>query len=469
MPSTTTPTPLRNSRLPAPKRSLGLGSATTLVAASMIGVGVYTTSGYTLAALGDPRLVVAAWFVGGFIAICGALGYSSLAERFPESGGEYLFLSETLHPVAGLMAGWVSLLAGFTGAIAIAALGFESYLRPLLNTENLPGGSIAISSVLLVAIMHTIGVRSAARTQDFFVVVKMVLIAGFITYAIMNLSHWAGGKHESISTTTIAAPSIFEFVKQLVYISFSFAGFNAAIYISSEIRSPKRNVPRAMIGGTLTVTLIYIALNIIFVYAPERTVATEPDNISQIAATAAQTIGGASFASVVRIIICLSLFTSVSAMVMTGPRVYAKMADDRFLPRFFQYKTETPVVAIWFQAILAIAVISLATISELLGYLGLTLSLCSALTISMVFRMRMMDATTKLPLFGIPAAIYVAATLFLAVLYGINDYKQGIASGITLLLGLIVYPFFQRRIDSSAARVSTVEADKENLKDNPVT
>jgi hypothetical protein len=81
----------------------------------------------------------------------------------------------------------------------------------------------------------------------------------------------------------------------------------------------------------------------------------------------------------------------------------------------------------------------------------------------------MMDATTKLPLFGIPAAIYVAATLFLAVLYGINDYKQGIASGITLLLGLIVYPFFQRRIDSSAARVSTVEADKENLKDNPVT
>ena len=268
----------------APKRSLGLGSATTLVAASMIGVGVYTTSGYTLAALGDPSLVVAAWIVGGLIAICGALGYSSLAEKFTESGGEYLFLSKTLHPVAGLMAGWVSLLAGFTGAIAIASLGLESYLRPLLSAENLPDGSIAISSVLLVAIMHTIGVRSAARTQDFFVVVKMVLIAGFITYAIMNLTNWAGGKNESIPTTATASPSILEFAKQLVYISFSFAGFNAAIYISSEIQSPKRNVPRAMIGGTLVVTLIYIALNVIFVYAPERTVATEPDNISQIAA-----------------------------------------------------------------------------------------------------------------------------------------------------------------------------------------
>ena len=453
----------------APKRSLGLGSATTLVAASMIGVGVYTTSGYTLAALGDPSLVVAAWIVGGLIAICGALGYSSLAEKFTESGGEYLFLSKTLHPVAGLMAGWVSLLAGFTGAIAIASLGLESYLRPLLSVENLPDGSIAISSVLLVAIMHTIGVRSAARTQDFFVVVKMVLIAGFITYAMMNLTNWAGGKNESIPTTATASPSILEFAKQLVYISFSFAGFNAAIYISSEIQSPKRNVPRAMIGGTLVVTLIYIALNVIFVYAPERTVATEPDNISQIAATAAQAIGGESFATVVRIIICLSLFTSVSAMVMTGPRVYAKMADDRFLPRFFQFKAETPVVTIWFQAVLAIAVISLTTISELLGYLGLTLSLCSALTISMVFRMRMMDATLKLPLFGIPAAFYVAATLFLAFLYGINDYRQGIASGITLLLGLIVYPLFQLRRSSSTAGELTVLEDSEHIKDTSDT
>ena len=220
-----------------------------------------------------------------------------------------------------------------------------------------------------------------------------------------------------------------------------------------------------MVGGTLIVTLIYIALNIIFVYAPERTVATDPNNISQIAATAADAIGGTSFAIVVRIIICLSLFTSVSAMVMTGPRVYAKMADDGFLPRTFQFRTETPVVAIWFQAVLAIAGISLTTISDLLGYLGLTLSLCSALTISMIFRLRRMDAKTKLPLFGIPAAIYVAATLFLAVLYGINDYKQGIASGITLLLGLLVYPFFQQRISSSAGRTPTVEVDNEKPKD----
>lgn len=448
----------------APKRSLDIASATTLVAASMIGVGVYTTSGYTLAALGNSSLVVTAWIVGGMIALCGAIGYSSLAARFTESGGEYLFLSKTLHPVAGLMAGWVSLLAGFTGAIAIAALGLESYLAPLLNQEKLPAGSIAIPTVLLVAIMHTIGVRSAARIQDFFIVIKMLLIAVFIIYAIMQISHWSGGTTDTRPVASTGSASFFEFAKQLVYISFSYAGFNAAIYISSEIQSPARNVPRAMIGGTFLVTLIYITLNVIFVYAPTGTVATAPGNIAEIAATAATTVGGPTFATAVRIIICLSLFTSVSAMLMTGPRVYAKMADDGFLPRFFQFKTKTPVVAIWFQAVFAITVISLTTISDLLGYLGLTLSLCSALTVSMIFLPRMKDGSVKLPLLGIPAAVYVTATLFLAVLYGINDPKQGIASAVTLIIGLILYPWFQHRISSSADHAQTMDTEQQQDK-----
>jgi len=418
----------------------------------MIGVGVYTTSGYTLRALGDPGLVVATWIVGGIVAICGAVGYSSLAARFTESGGEYLFLSKTLHPIAGLMAGWVSLLAGFTGAIAIAALGLEDYLRPLVHAESVPVGWLAILSVLLVATMHTIGVRSAARTQDFFVVVKLLLITGFIITAIIHISSWAGGSHDtSMTTSTTASQNFLEFANQLVYVSFSYAGFNAAIYISSEVQSPARNVPRAMVGGTFLVTMIYIVLNVIFVYAPSATAATDEGNISEIAATAANAVAGAPFATVVRIIICLSLLTSVSAMVMTGPRVYAKMADDGFLPSFLQFNTRTPVVAIWFQAVLAIAVISVSTIKDLLGYLGLTLSLCSALTICMVFRLYAKDATFKLPLYGIPAAIYIAATLFLAVLFAINQPYQAIASAITLSLGLLLYPWSANRISRSSA------------------
>ena len=442
-----------------PKRSLDFVSATTLVAASMIGVGVYTTSGFTLAALGSSDRVVAAWIVGGIIAICGAIGYSSLASRFTESGGEYLFLSKTLHPVAGLMAGWVSLLAGFTGAIAVAALGLEAYLKPLIHADSLPAGSIAIFSVVVVAVLHTTGVRSAARIQDLFVIVKLILIGGFLLYAVSQIASWAGGTALAQTNVPDAPRGFLEFAKQLVWISFSYAGFNAAIYMASEIKSPARNVPRAMIYGTVLVTLIYVALNIIFVYAPAGSTITNSDNVSQIAATAATAVGGPQFATVVRIIICLSLFTSVSAMVMSGPRVYAKMADDRFLPRWFQFKNQTPIFAIWFQAIIASIAISFSTIQELLGYLGLTLSLCSALTVSMVFRLRKNGDSIRLPLFGIPAAIYVLSTLGLAVLYGINDPKPAIASAITLAVGLVLYPLFRNRICDQTSTDSKLQTD----------
>jgi len=432
--------------LVAPKRSLDVGSATTLVAASMIGVGVYTTSGFTLAALGSSDRVVAAWIVGGIIAICGAMGYASLASRFTESGGEYLFLSRTLHPVAGLMAGWVSLLAGFTGAIAVAALGLEAYLKPLIHADSLPAGSIAIFSVFVVAVMHTIGVRSAARIQDLFVIIKLLLIAGFLGYAISHLSSWSGGTASEPINASDAPLDFLQFANQLVWISFSYAGFNAAVYMASEIKSPARNVPRAMIAGTVLVTLIYVALNIVFVYAPSGSVIIHDDHVSQIAATAATAVGGPTFATVVRVIICLSLFTSVSAMVMTGPRVYAKMADDGFLPHQFQFKNQTPIMAIWFQAVTASVVISFASLQDLLGYLGLTLSLCSALTVSMVFRLRKHNDSLWLPLYGIPAAIYVASTLGLAVLSGIADPKRTIASALTLAVGLVLYPWFRNRI-----------------------
>ncbi len=407
-------------------RPLDFASATTLVAASMIGVGVYTTSGYTLAALGDPWQVILAWIVGGAIAICGALGYASLAARFTQSGGEYLFLSRTWHPVAGLMAGWVSLLAGFTGAIAIAALGLEQYLAPMIASLSLPERSIAIGCVVLAATLHTIGVRAAARVQDSIVILKLLMIVGFIIFAIASIGAWQGTGTVTPAGAEAGRPfDLMEFANQLVWISFSYLGFNAAIYISGEVIDAKRNVPRAMIAGTILVTLLYVILNTIFVLAPSAADITSEANIAQIAAVAATAIGGVPFSTFVRIVIVLSLFTSVSALVMTGPRVYAKMADDGFFPQRFCFEGAPPVRAIWFQTTLAIIAICLTTLQDLLGYLGLTLSLCSALTVSMLFVLRRRNEALWIPAYGIPAMIYVLATLVLAVLYGIGDPKSG--------------------------------------------
>ncbi len=431
------------------QQPLGFVSATTLVAASMIGVGVYTTSGFTLAALGTPERVIAAWIVGGLIAICGAIGYGALAARFTESGGEYLFLARALHPVAGLMAGWVSLLAGFTGAIAIAALGLAEYLTPMLPSafQAIPTGVVASASVIAAAIVHTVGVHGAARLQDVVVSIKLILVGGFIVVAFYAIGDWQG----NTAPASNADWSLLVFANQLVWISFSYAGFNAAVYVSSEIRDAERNVPRAIVGGTLLVTVIYVVLNTIFVFAPSASAITDEANIAQVAATAAAAIGGDKFAVLVRIVIVVSLLTSVSALVMTGPRVYAKMADDGFFPQLFRFENQPPVVAIWFQSILAIIAISMTTLKDLLGYLGLTLSICSALTVSMLFVLKIRGDGIRLPLLGIPPAVYVLSTLLLAVLYGIGQPEQFIAAGITVGIGLVLYPWLNRRLPRGPA------------------
>ena len=410
----------------------------------MIGVGVYTTSGYTLAALGSPTRVLWAWAIGGVIAMCGSIGYASLATRFSESGGEYLFLARTLHPVAGMMAGWVSLLAGFTGAIALAAIALEEYSRPMFQDGLawLPAKSVALGVVSIAALFHIIGVRRGARLQDVFVVVKMALIVGFIVYGFSSIRSADHRNLVDVHGGAVQPMSALVFTNQLVWISLSFAGFNAAVYIAGEIDDPKRNVPRAMIAGTILVTIIYLALNAVFLLgSPQNRISGE----SQVAALAAEAIGGPGFAKFVTAVIVLSLFTSVSALVMTGPRVYAKMADDGLLPVWFRFRDRPPAAAIGFQAALAMIVVLATSLKELIGYLGLTLSICSALTVTMVFVLSRRGEAICVPLWGVPAAIYVTATLILAFMSAVHDPMQAFAAGVTLGIGIIAYPIVRRR------------------------
>ncbi|MGB7344797.1 MAG: APC family permease [Pirellulaceae bacterium] len=428
----------------ASKKPLGLLSATTIVAASMIGAGVYTTSGFTLGDLVYPHWVVTAWVVAGVIAICGALCYGALAAEFTASGGEYLFLSRALHPVAGLMAGWVSVLAGFTGAIAFAATTFSEYMLPGAGLVYAKG--LAIGLVALAATLHSIGVRSGARVQDLAVILKVILIGAFIGVAM--LSDWP--RDEVVEAAAVAnrlQPTTMQFAltfaTALMWISLSYSGFNAAVYVAGEVDSPQRNVPRALLWGTIGVTVIYILLNAIFVYAPP---SADIKFNPQVAAVAAKSIGGEMFARFVRIVILFGLFTSVSALVMTGPRVYAKMADDGFLPKLFRFQGRVPVVAIWVQAVMAIIVICFSTLKELLGYLGFTLSVSAALTASLVFWLHGRETSrVRVKFFPIPPIVFVGGTLLTATLSAVNSPQQAIAGLVTIAFGLVFYPWYRRR------------------------
>jgi APA family basic amino acid/polyamine antiporter len=191
--------------------------------------------------------------------------------------------------------------------------------------------------------------------------------------------------------------------------------------------------------------MLYVVLNSIFVLAPSAAEITSDEHIGQVAAISASVIGGQAFSTFVRVVIVISLYTSVSALIMTGPRVYAKMADDGFLPRLFCFEGSPPIRAIWFQAFLAVIAIGLTTLQDLLGYLGLTLSLCSALTVSMLFVLRRRGEAIWMPAYGIPAGIYVLATIILAVLYGIGKPESALAAALTLLIGIALYPFLKDR------------------------
>ncbi|QDT08382.1 APC family permease [Planctomycetes bacterium K23_9] len=426
------------------KRPLGLLSATTIVAASMIGAGVYTTSGFTLGDLGDPFWVVVAWMVAGMIAICGAICYGALASEFADSGGEYLFLSKALHPVAGLMAGWVSLLAGFTGAIAFAATTFAEYLSP--EAEIFQAKGIAIALVAAAAILHSIGVRTGARVQDLAVVLKVLLIGVFISVAAWH--EWPRSIVAAVAVNPEEPESgtyqfALAFATSLMWISLSYSGFNAAVYVAGEVENPRRNVPRALLLGTIGVTVIYVLLNAIFVYAPR---AEDIKFNPQIAAVAAKAIGGEWFERFVRVVILFGLFTSVSALVMTGPRVYAKMAEDGFLPRVFRFQGRVPVVAIWIQAILAMIVISFSTLKDLLGYLGFTLSVSAALTAGLVFWLHGRDTSrVHVKLFPLPPIVFVGGTLLTATLSAISSPWQAMVGLGTIGFGLLFYPWYRMR------------------------
>ena len=423
----------------APHR-FGLRTLIALVIGNAIGAGVFTTSGFALGDLGSRSLVIWAWAVGGAVALLGATSYGLLAQRLTESGGEYLYLSRSIHPLAGFIGGYVSLLAGFTGAIALAASTLEAYARAALPDlallATLPDGSLAIGSIVLGGAVQLVRVHVGGSFHD---LVVALMLAGLLVFCGLALAGLATGRWTTgAGPATPATFDLATFAGSLVWISLSYSGFNAAVYVAGEARDAARTVPRAMILGTLITTVFYVVLNAIFVFAPDAEAITgQPE----VAAIAAEAIGGTSLRHAVELLIAASLLTSVTAMTIAGPRVYAKMAEDGALPRWFRTSVgDPPRSSIALQVVLALLVVSIAGLRDLLSYLGFTLSLCLALAVCSLFvRHRRLGERPASWTYPWAPALFLIATLAFAALSASRQPAQLVALAVVVAAGSLAW------------------------------
>ena len=413
---------------------LGLFALTALVVASMIGAGVFTTSGFALADLGSPHRVMLVWLLGGSIALLGAISYGLIVEEVRESGGEYVYLARNVHPLAGFLAGWVSMLAGFTGAIAFAASAFEAYLFPEHVIGGMPPNTVAIVLVLLAAALHSYVPRWGVLTQTWVVALKLSAIAVFIVVALWLAGGSLGAHPGPPVSDAPFAPTLM--ASSLVWVFLSYSGFNAAVYVAEEAIRVESLIPRSMMVGTLLVTILYLVINALFVYAAPYAVVAGAPNVAYVVA---EYLGGGWFAETMRSIVLLGLFTSVLSMVMTGPRVYAKMADDGVLPRWFGAENGYSA-AIMLQTGLAIMIIVATELRELLSYLGFTLSLSSAAAVASVFVNFRREPDKERPAWHwyVPA-LYVTLILGLAAFAARHDVVEFVAAVLTIGVGSLAY------------------------------
>ena len=426
----------------SPAEGFGLTTLTALVITGMIGSGVFVTSGFALESLGSRVFVLAAWFVGGLVALCGAVAYGGLARRLPKSGGEYLYLSRWLHPFCGFLAGLVSLTAGFSGGIAFAAMTCQEYAKGILALPAwMPSQTIATVVLILCCLIHVEAGRVAARINTTIVFLKVLAILCLIVfgYSVVGWPLEATGKPIDIPHTRA---TIGGFAMTVVWVMFSYTGFNEAIYVASEARVSRRTVPLALLVGTLITTLLYFAINDVFLRsAPVADLAGQ----SQVAAVAAAALGGETAEWWMRFIIVLSTLSAAAGMTMAGSRVATAMADDGFLPGWLQGQTG-PSRAVLLQTSLALILVYLTTLRDLLGSLGVTLSLCSAMTVGTLFFLKtqpqeVLDDSSQPSRFVLAAAVmYCSATLLFAVLYGWHDPWQCCGILAIVAVAIVLWP-----------------------------
>lgn len=420
---------------------ISLYSASSIVIANMIGAGIFTTSGLLMNELNNPVELIFLWITGGIIALCGALSYSELGSAMPRAGGEYVFLGNLYHPAIGFMSGWVSFIAGFSAPIAASAMGFSEYIFRIIPGSAVAGKILAISVIAIFTLIHLQGLRFGSRVQNVLTILKIGLIVVLIGAGLIagngDMVHFSEGAPTDWSYSGFKTMGL-----SLMWIMFAYSGWNASTYIGSEIINPVKNIPRSLIMGTGVVVLLYLLMNVVYVFAiPPQ----EMKGVISVGGLAVQRLFGNAMDITFSLLIAFALFSSLSAYIILGPRVYYAMAQDGFFFRFVSRlgaRSKVPSGAIMLQAIIAVLMVLSGTFEQILTYMGFALGFFPILAAAGIFKLRKdKPLIRRLPLYVIIYIVFSVIILFLA--YSERPVESSIAI-LTILSGIPVFYIFKR-------------------------
>jgi len=435
----------------------GLPTATFVVVAGMVGAGVLTTSGYTVLEVGSNQWMLLLWVLGGVTAVCGALTLAELSAALPRTGGDYIYLHETYGALPAFLSGWVSFLIGFSVPTAAAAFAFAKYIvgpfHGLGWQRVYVERALASAAMLVFAGIHVSGRRRTARVQGWITVLKL---GALVAFACTGLSIGWPNLANLQDLQPVDGQMVVRLMSSMVYVSYAYTGWNSASYLAGEIRDPQRRLPQAILLGTIGVTLLYLALNVVYALALSaadvRAIVHDPSNhegreaIAPVAQIAATRLFGARWSTPFSIAFGLMLLSTLSAYVLIGPRVVFAMAQAGQFPAIAARLTRgagTPGVATALQVGVALALLWTGTFESLILYAGIGLSIFSMLAISSIFVLRAkrpeLPRPFRTPGYPLTPAAYLIVTglLTLAIFY-----ERPRVSSYAILSILIGIPFF---------------------------
>jgi APA family basic amino acid/polyamine antiporter len=448
------------------RRAIRLPQATALVVGTIIGASIFVQPAEITAHVHSIPGVLAVWLVAGALTLVGALVCADLAALFPQAGGVYVFLREAFSPAVGFLWGWAMFWSVHSGILAAVAVIFARYVGTFAPLGDVGARVVAIAAILLLSAINVVGVRFGARLQTAFTAVKLVAIAAMIVAGLVlgaPRAHFVAGV-EALEATTASGFSL-----AVIAGLFAFGGWHMVTYSAEETRAARRTVPRALLYGTVIVTLTYLALNTVYLYVlPLDAVASS----TRIAADAADAVLGSGGAAIMSALVVFSAFGALAGIVLAGPRVYFSMARDGLLfpwiaavhPTF-----RTPHRALALQAVWASVLVATGTYRALFVRVIYTEWIFFALmALGLVLLYRRRDPagpTARRPLSILRSTIlpllFVASSLVIVASQVLRE-PVDTALGLGLvLLGLPVYAWSRRRF-RTVPHSSAHEAERDD-------